>query len=726
MTRLAAASLLALALLAGAFLRFNALGEPSYWLDEILGEVAADGALAQPWWHWVTGVHPEHGPLYYAVQLASRAAGRDELAGRLPAALFGLCTIPLIWLAARSKTAAAIVAFLLAASPLHVYYSREARPYALLLLLAALVLIALLRGSRRILLIALVAMLFTSVAAAPLIAAAAVAASAGALITRERRDWMPALFAAIALAPLPLMYRSASRGGGNAFPGVDLDLLLTIVKSWTVTALGAADGERGAIAMLLFAIAGAFALARRDRRACAIVVTMTIAPAVFAVLALWMTNHFFAARYVAGSLIGFLVLAGTGIVACGEWIARRWALAIAIPIVIVLAIPMWTASRREPFQKLDWRLIAATLRERARPGDVIATAQPYSYLSLRHYLRDLPPGVHFVLLDTVPLAEQWTSSTPAAWLVHSGHSTDVSHWMCRYPLLLASPLEGFRLHYAPSARAFLLDRSLPAERPYRSGGFTLQMGGEDDVFLGSGWASAEGSLRWASATRATVTLPSRCRKIRFRAYPLTHASLPPQTLRIVLNGLQVASLTLAPEWREYEVAVPGRDGMNELTFEFARATAPSSLDPHAPDGRELAAMFDWIAIDEGRNTVTPPLRLATRTFLDARTAWRNTRTRFPAGRLRRDAVESLLDRLGFDPQTVWPQLVSGDVRLDDVVETIAYGSCEDPTSFVHRAFAVLLERMPADDEVREAVAMKRVDVVSRIVKSAQFRARMLR
>ena len=147
-----AIALLLAAIAVAAFLRFDQLGAPSYWLDEILGDqLTTHHAATAPWWRWITGLEHEHGPLYYAAQLAARIAGHDERGGRLPAALFGLAAIPLVFVAARdlggwaAGTAAAIV---LAASPLHVYYSREARPYALLLLIATALLAALLRDAK--------------------------------------------------------------------------------------------------------------------------------------------------------------------------------------------------------------------------------------------------------------------------------------------------------------------------------------------------------------------------------------------------------------------------------------------------------------------------------------------------------------------------------------------------------------------------------------------------
>ena len=78
-----------IAVAVGAFLRFDGLGVPSYWLDEILGQTLTTKVAVQPWWRWLIGFAEEHGPLYYASQLVGRIFGTSEFAGRLVPALFG-------------------------------------------------------------------------------------------------------------------------------------------------------------------------------------------------------------------------------------------------------------------------------------------------------------------------------------------------------------------------------------------------------------------------------------------------------------------------------------------------------------------------------------------------------------------------------------------------------------------------------------------------------------
>jgi mannosyltransferase len=741
-------ALLAIAAAIGAFLRFDALNEPSYWLDELLGDQLTRGAALQPWWHWLTGIDREHGPLYYATQL--------WLDGRGVAAVFGVLTIAVVWWAvheARAShpthpgpsldarddsrfTAAFAAALLLAVSPLHVYYSREARPYALLMLLTAGVVLALLREAPLwSIALLLVTMLYTSAVAAPLVVAIAVTA----LLVRQ---WKLAALAAAIAALFLVLYRAEPQPSpGTMFPQLDAAFFASVVRALTVSALGTAERGRTVVALLAFACIGAFAMIKRDRRVGTIVIAMTLFPVAFAIVSLRLVGHWFALRYVSPGVIGFVILAGAGMAALAQLVGRRFALVPLIAIVCATVWQTWPNARTEAFRKLDWRGIATVLRQHVRPGDIILTAEPWSELSLRYYLGEIP-GVKLAHMKGVGIAEIMAHGAPAAWLVTAGSSSDASvrNWMCGFPLLLASPLEGFRLHYAPSRRHFLTQRStLPEQRAVSAAlgdrGFTLHLGPSDELLLGDGWANAEGegreSFRWALGRRATLDFPRstpRDRVIRFNAYPILQ-----QTMGVSLNGHALATIRMAREWRDYDVPAPARfwrEG-NTVTFSFSNATSPG---PH--DGRELAVSFQTITIvDVGaiaEDAEVPSLRLGADRFLDAQTLWRNTPTRFPAAQLRREGVEPLLGRLGYDPRSTWPQVARGEVHLDDLAETIAAGSdCEDPATFIHRAFALLLERRPNDIEEHDLLrrlgsGATREQIIGRIVKSDDFRGMVTR
>ena len=753
--QIASAALLTAIVVVAVFLRFDRLGQPSFWLDEILGQIVMARSAELPFWRWLGGVHPQHGPLYYLTQLLGRAAGESEWAGRLCAALFGVVTVPLMWTTARRATTdtatAAASALLLAVSPLHVYYSREARPYTLLILLTTALLLAILLRAPILAGCVAVLMAYTSVGAAAALVAAAIGALIAAQLQRdpESRRWQRiiAAAAAIGLALLPLLYQTgATDAVETGFPGLNAALFDTMVRSLAVTALGVAGNRYAAYAMLVFAIIGAIALIRRGRTVAAAVVAMALLPIAVNLAALRLADHFFAVRYITPALPAYLLLAGAGIATVARVVGRRFVLPVAILLAAILATQGWTAARSEAFQKLDWRVVAEALRKHVRAGDVILTAEEWSEVSLRHYLGEIA-GVKLIHMRGWGIAEIVTQQSPAAWLVTAGSSVEpsVRQWMCRYPVLLSSPLEGFRLHYAPSAENFLRERSAPPEQRAVAAalgdrGFTLHMGPDEEIVLGSGWAQPESdggnAFRWAVGRRATLLFPRRERRhgaIRFHAYPLNDPSLPPQNVRVSLNGNPIGAIALAPQWSDYAIDAADvfwNEGMNTLTFDFDRATAPALNDPSSVDHRELAAAFRRISIDDvgfdsssvrRERPLVPSMRLA---FLP--TQGSKTTTRFPAIQLKRDSVEALLGRLGFDPVEGWTKLVRGETRLEDVVETIAGGSdCEDDEAFLRRAFAILLERRPNDIERRDLLRRLRTGatrehIVGRITKADDF------
>jgi mannosyltransferase len=91
-------------------------------------------------------------PLYYVLAWGwAQIFGSGEWGLRSLSALFGTAAIPIVYFAALtigSRRGAAIAAFLLAANPLLVWYSQEARTYALLVFLSALSFLAFTRALR--------------------------------------------------------------------------------------------------------------------------------------------------------------------------------------------------------------------------------------------------------------------------------------------------------------------------------------------------------------------------------------------------------------------------------------------------------------------------------------------------------------------------------------------------------------------------------------------------
>ena len=760
MSRWAAWAGLAIATGLAAFLRFDGLGVPSYWLDEILGQLVAQRAPSLPWWQWITGVHPQHGPLYYALQWVALAVRDDEWGGRFFAALFGLSSVPLLWMSSRALRSEwpFLGAALQAISPLHVYYSREARPYALLVLLVTIAMVAILKRAPLVAGCALAVMLYTSVASAPAAGSIALASFAASLPERDararRRLAVIALVAVLVLALFPLLYRSTTEEKpGSPFPGLTASLGDSIVRGFGVTALASDRGGRTAYVVLALAVVGAVTLIRRDRSAAAAVIAMACLPVALSLAGLLAQNHFFGIRYVIAALPAYLLLAGIGIAAVAQRSAgilpaaapafSRHALAmtLALAILTAIAIQSWPAARTEAYRKLDWRGIAGTIHRYAHPGDLVMMAEPWSGVVLHHYLSRLPEKVKALQISTVPLAEVAVQEHPAAWLVSGGFNTDVAvrAWMCRFPVVLASPLENFRMHYTSrTGGGFLRERATDAEwravaAALGSRGVTLQMTPQEEILLGEGWAGSEGvgsdSFRWAVGRMATITLPrfgSADRTLRMQVSPLDDPSLPRQTMRVELNGRELQTLTLAPGPQMLSIPAPAglwREGVNTLLLQFGRATAPADFDPVNRDSRKLAVAFDWIAIGEPGAPALPSLAVRLPPLPEKE---RSTETRFPPEQLNRERVETLLGRIGIDPAATWPKLMQGETRLEDLIETVAYGTdCMDDATFVRHAVPLLLGRTPTDAEVQTLIRVPRDRLVGRIAKFDEFRASVM-
>ena len=121
-------------LLIAAFLRFASLSEQSLWSDEIQTIEIARGSLSEVALTAAqTNIQP---PLFFWLVRAMAAFGSNEFNIRLPSAIAGLLTVPLVWAIAAQMTSrftSIIVMLTIAISPFHIWYSQEARGYALLL-----------------------------------------------------------------------------------------------------------------------------------------------------------------------------------------------------------------------------------------------------------------------------------------------------------------------------------------------------------------------------------------------------------------------------------------------------------------------------------------------------------------------------------------------------------------------------------------------------------------
>src|SRR4051812_13341533 len=122
-----------------AVLRFATIDQQSYWLDEAF----TVGLLREDFPHMLKYMTETEAtpPLYYVLAWPwAHVFGTGEVALRSFSAVVGTATVPVMYAAGKelvSRRAGLIAAALTATSPLMIWYSQEARAYALLVLFGA-------------------------------------------------------------------------------------------------------------------------------------------------------------------------------------------------------------------------------------------------------------------------------------------------------------------------------------------------------------------------------------------------------------------------------------------------------------------------------------------------------------------------------------------------------------------------------------------------------------
>lgn len=117
--------------LLGAYLRIHGLGSESIWLDEASTfRMSSVDSIATV---WANAIQDRHPPLHFLVIHFVTMFSNSEFWLRFPSAVFGILTIPAIYLTADclfGKKEGLISAFILSISVVHIFYSQEARMYS--------------------------------------------------------------------------------------------------------------------------------------------------------------------------------------------------------------------------------------------------------------------------------------------------------------------------------------------------------------------------------------------------------------------------------------------------------------------------------------------------------------------------------------------------------------------------------------------------------------------
>lgn len=384
----------------GAVLRFATLGDQSYHHDEI---VTASRVLRVGFGHAMdaVGFSESAPPLYYALAwLWTQVTGNGEWGLRFLSALAGVATIPVAYFAGRElrgARAGVIAAALVAFNPMLLWYSQEARAYALLGFFCALSLLycirALQRGERRDFVwwgvYSALALATHYFAVFPLVAEIV-------LLARRRGKailsglWIVAV-AVVLLAPLAIhqmSYGHAEWIGKFSLGHRVAEVGITYMVGETGDIIGRSEQWQPALVPLAL-VAAAFVLllargSRPERRAAfvplAVVATAVGIPLLLAIF--FTGKDFVLARNLLPALVPLLIATA---VALSTERARRLGIAIAAVLVVYSLAFSIHASTLPELQRPDWRAVADHLGEpdgpRATVTWVLGEAPLRFYLS---------------------------------------------------------------------------------------------------------------------------------------------------------------------------------------------------------------------------------------------------------------------------------------------------------------------------------------------------------
>jgi uncharacterized membrane protein len=361
-----------------AVLRFATLGVQSYHHDEI---VTASRILRDGFGHAMdaVGFSESAPPLYYALAWAwTQVTGTGEFGLRSLSAVAGVATVPvayLLGLELRGRRTGLMAAALVAVNPMLLWYSQEARSYALFALLCAISLLfcvrALRRGVRRD--FTLWGIASGLALATHYFAVFPIAAEVVWLLRRRGRASLDGLWivglGGLALAPLAIHQMSIGHAEwiANFSLGHRLwETVATFASGETSDII--ARPERPALALVPLALAlAALALlaargVREERRAAAIPLSVALAAIGIPVLLALASpsKDYVLARNVMPALVPLLVAIAVGTTLPS---ARRLGAFVAAALLAYsLGFCIWVSASSD-LQRPDWSAVATELGE---------------------------------------------------------------------------------------------------------------------------------------------------------------------------------------------------------------------------------------------------------------------------------------------------------------------------------------------------------------------------
>lgn len=404
-----------LILISGFLLRLLSLNQ-SFWLDEAINVMAVktfslSGLLTQ---YIVADFHP---PGWLVILWVwGKLFGFTETAARMPSVIFGTLTIFIVYLIGKnliSKKLGIVAALLLSINPLHIYYSQEARMYALAALAVAvnmLLVIKIIKGEKINLIFLIISNL--GILISDYVAYFIFPAQFIFLLFLRKKEifkkWLIALIGAsiFFLIWLPFFLRQLDTGviASSILPawklvvgGFDLKTIpLTFIK-FIIGRISLADKTLYALVLMpvvsLFAFLLLKGIKSLDKVQKNLLVSWMITPVIIAtIISRFVPVYsYFRVLYI---IPGFALLTAVGILSLKEKLSNIF----LVTVVLIQIICSFIYLLNPQFQREDWKGLVSYLRSINPPVILLessGTFPPFDYydggrLNVRPALKDFP------------------------------------------------------------------------------------------------------------------------------------------------------------------------------------------------------------------------------------------------------------------------------------------------------------------------------------------------
>jgi mannosyltransferase len=401
----------------GALLRLQHLGDKSFWVDEAFSAFIA----AAPWhnfWQQIQTTELNMLPYYLLLRLWIHF-GSSEAWLRLLSALFGIVSIPLIYLLSSRlfcRRVGLLAAALLAVHPGHIIFSQEARSYSMTVLLLVIVAVLLLNAIANPKRLCWGAYALAAGAAiySHFFAVLAVSAQLIGIGKRPTRQHLRAALiplSALGLLALPIGLFALNHDVGQ-LSGTLRPQFHHVLR---VIFLLTGNGMRCVLYLLLWIVAGwqSFRLksgapARESATPYSFLLAWLFAPLLITLLlSFWKAALL--PRYLLVSLPAAVILAAAGAV----HLPKKPAL-LLIALLMALSLKSVVSYYHRP--KRDWRSAIQRVASNSQPGDAVAIMPTSSAVVFDYYCalrsRHCPHLLKLPVDEAIPAAARiWVVTT---------------------------------------------------------------------------------------------------------------------------------------------------------------------------------------------------------------------------------------------------------------------------------------------------------------------------